>query len=316
MNNKASYIMIVIMVIFLFFGIGIYGYLSDGKKQESYHVSVIMESNNAEYWSVLKQGIESGAKECKIKVNFVTVSSKDSTSECLNAIQREIQNGADGLILNLDNRSHLVKKLDEVIMNTQIVLVESEIPLSKEYSYITPDNFRMGEDLGKIISLKCKNGKKAGIIVGNKKKTSDVERKNGILKAMSEKNVRWILEMEDEVTVEQLKEKYKAQPVDYLVGVNNIVTEKLVDAFKEELEHPKIYGIGNTEKIVYYMDKGLVDTIVTPNEYVMGYTSIKTMYTRLDYGSANKKKDIDYLVVNQKNLYNSENQIFMFPMIQ
>lgn len=298
------------------FLIGIYGYMSNGEKKETYHVSVILESNNSERWSVLKQGIENAAKDYNVEINFTTVSVDTGITECINIIKRELKNGTNGFIFDLGNNKKLVKELDNILLDTQVVMIESEIPIAKGYSYIAPDNHQMGYDLGHNLLLHKKQGETIGVVVGNKRKNSNVERKNGLIAAIGEKNISWIIEEEEEVSKEQIQLKMEEYPVDYMVGLNSIVTEELLDIAKISESLGTVYGVGNTDKIVYYLDQGLVGGLVAPNEYIMGYMSVKSMFNRLNYNTSGEGMAIDYLVINKENLYDVENQKLMFPMVQ
>ncbi len=316
MTNKMKYILSILLLILLLFSIGTYGYMSSGDRNDTYHVSVILESNNSERWSILKQGIENAAKEYNTEITINTVSTQNGVTECLDIIRRELKNGTDGLILDLSNNNKLVKELDDMLLDTQIVMIESEIPISKGYSYIAPDNYQMGYDLGSNLLKNKKNGKKIGIIVGNKKKNSNMERKNGLIAAIGDRNVSWVLEDDRELTEETITNKINESPVDYLVGLNTVVTEEILNITKDSGRIGIVYGVGNTEKIVYYVDKGVLGCLVAPNEYIMGYMSVNSMFNRLNYDTKEERTIVDYLVINKENLYDVENQKLMFPMVE
>ena len=316
MTNKIKYILSIFLLILFMFSIGIYGYLSGADKEETYKVSVILESNNSERWSVLKKGIESAAKEYNTEINFNTVSTETGVWECLNIIKRELQNGANGLILDLSNNEKLIKELDDLLIDTQIVMIESEIPIAKGYSFIAPNNYQMGYDLGKYLLKKKKCGETIGIVVGNKNKDSNIERKNGFLASIGEKNIFWIIEEDKELKEEMIAKKLNECPVDYIVGLNSVATEEILNITKESEKTGVVYGVGNTEKIVYYVDQGVIGGLVTPNEYLMGYMSVKSMYNRLNYDTREQRTEIDYLVIDKENLYDVENQKLLFPMVQ
>lgn len=316
MKGKLQYIVPALLGIFFLFGIGVYGYLNSGEKQENYHVSVIVESDYSEHWTVLKQGIESGAKEFNTEVNFTMISSNTSVRECMDIMKRELKNGADGLILNLDTSEQLVKELDASYSDIQTVIMESEIPLAAVHTYIAPDNYQLGYDLGLALLEKHKAGETIGIVVGNKQRTANIERKNGFIRAVGEKNIQWIAEETYDRKDERLKELCTITPVDYIAGLNNEATEAIIDAQKEIDSAGMVFGIGNTDKAVYYLDKGLIDTLAVPNEFVMGYMCIKSMFSHLNYGTGEINQKTDYLLVNKDSLYSEENQKFLFPMVQ
>lgn len=315
MTNKIRYIILILVGVLTLFFIGIMGYMNGEGHDEGFRVSVIVESNSSERWSVLKQGMESAAKEFNVEVNFITINNESSVSECMDAVKRELLNGTDGLILDLPNINRMVKELDSMAVDTQIVMVESEIPVSKGYNYIAPDNYQMGYDLGSAVIEKKKENETIGIVAGSTRKTANVERKNGILAAVGEENVKWIWEGSRDASSSEIQKMLQTNPVDYIIGMNSTVTEEILDAVGTD-SYGSVFGIGNTEKIVYYVDKGVIDTLIAPNEYIMGYQSVKNMYHRLRYEDQGDHTDIDYLIINKQNLYDMQNQKLMFPMVQ
>lgn len=315
MTNKWKYIIAASVLILFLFIIGFIGYMANGSDKDSYRVSVLVEAKSQENWSVLRQGMEDAAKELNIEVNYITVNNTSKASECMDAIKREILNGSDGLILNLPYINRLVRELDSMAVDTKIVMVESEIPVSKGFTYISPDNYQMGYDLGKVIMRKKQEGEGIGIVVGSVRKTANVERKNGILDAIGEENISWIWEGSKDVDSEDIRQMMSNNNVDYIVGLDSSVTEEIIDVVDEN-KPGSVFGIGNTEKMVYYLDKGVIDTLIAPNEYIMGYQSVKNMYHRLRFENQVEGADIDYLIVNKKNLYSEDCQKIMFPMVQ
>ncbi|MDK2808622.1 MAG: hypothetical protein PWP24_1359 [Clostridiales bacterium] len=315
-HHKKKYILISLIFIIVLFCVSFYGYSINGEREENYRASVILEASNTERFEVLKQGIESAAREYHMEVNVITVSTKTGAYECVNAIKRELKNGSTGLILNLGNDKKVLKELDALLPGIQVVLFESEIPISKGYSYIAPDNYQMGYDIGLTILQKKRSEDKVGIVVGNGKKSANNDRMRGLLEAIGQDCVLWTVEGEEDSVKEELKEAQGNQPVDILVGLNTISTEEIIDLTKDNNQAGIVYGIGGSEKIVYYVDKGLVGGLVAPNEYLMGYLSVKSMYNRMNYNMTEDKKDIGYLLINKTNLYQEENQKLMFPMVQ
>lgn len=316
MINKIQYTISILILILFMFLIGVYGYMSIGDKEENYKVSVILESNNSERFSVLEKGMESAAKEYNTEINIIMVSPEMKVTERMDIIKRELQNGAHGLILNMSNEEDLVKEIDELLLDTPVVIIESEVTITKGHSYIAPNNYQLGYDLGSYLLQHKKAGTSIGIVAGVKRKYSNMERKNGLVSAVGEKNIYWIIEEEKEIKEGVIKRKLKDYPVDYVVGLNSIVTEEILDVAKESQRDEWVFGVGNTEKIVYYVDKGVIGGLVAPNEYLMGYMSVKNMYNRLNYNTEEQNIEIGYLLINKKNLYNMENQKLLFPMVQ
>ena len=78
-----------------------------------------------------------------------------------------------------------------------------------------------------------------------------------------------------------------------------------------------IYGEGCSDKTVYYLDKGIIKSLVVPNEFNMGYQSVHTIAEQIKYTfSSAERPTVESLVINRQNLYDEENQKILFPIVQ
>lgn len=313
MKVKIIYIFIPLIIFIGILSSSIYGYLNGVTDMETYNISVIVESTNKEGWAILKQGIESACEAYHAEVNFIVMSDYNDIGEYVKVIQREIQNGTDGLILNIQNNERLSVKLDEILTQREVVLLESEIPISKGYTYISPDNYQMGFELGVKMKDNIINGEKIGIISGSDNNLADIDRKKGVQEALKDRQIQWEDFDDKEYLFEQ---RVKISSLQKYITLNNAATEALTDIVKEEPGGRKIYGVGNSEKIVYYLDRGIIEQLVVPNEYMMGYMGVKAIYDRLNYNSHEEQINIDYILVNKETLYEEDNQKLMFPIVQ
>ena len=109
-------------------------------------------------------------------------------------------------------------------------------------------------------------------------------------------------------------------PVDILIVLGNDELEMVMDEFAAgEPTDGKcvVYGVGSSEKTVYYLDKGWIDTLVVPNEFNMGYQSMEAIAGQLIYHTdVVEKCEVDYLVVDRTNLYDEDIQKILFPIVQ
>ena len=98
------------------------------------------------------------------------------------------------------------------------------------------------------------------------------------------------------------------------------MTERVVDYLAENqdmLNQCKLYGIGNSEKVMYYLDRGFIRKLVVPNDFYMGYQSVEELAKKLEYrGESDKNIYTGYLVIDRTNLYDETNQKMLFPIVQ
>lgn len=119
--------------------------------------------------------------------------------------------------------------------------------------------------------------------------------------------------------IRELSEKNQEIPVDIIIALGNGETELAVDYLIGEGEERKesclLYGVGCSEKAVYYLDKGWIKSLVVPNEFNMGYLSMEEVARQLKYRlSRAESMEVDYLVIDQTNLYKEDNQKSCFQL--
>lgn len=301
-----------------------YGMLNVGREEESYSVSVIVENSSSDRWTSLRQGLEQAARDYNIDLNYVSTGSFRNFDEECDAIDRELGNGAQGVIVQMVT-SESGEEIDRVSTQASVVLLETDVKPEDLYTLVGPDNAGMGEavagavkeDFGATLS-----GKRIGILSGNQKQIAMQQRLAGVSENLENAGavIAWSIEGTSDGSKEMFYQKVQQEPVDILIALGNDELEFLVDYVSMQTEQPEdclLYGIGGSEKTVYYLDKGVIGALVVPNEFNMGYLSMETIAKQLIYhmGESGSSR-VDYLVVNRTNLYDEDNQKVLFPIVQ
>lgn len=295
-----------------------------GKEEEAHKVSVIVENSGFDRWSLMRQGLEQAARDYNIDLNYVSTSGFDGVSAELDVVRREIENGAKGIIVQMASGGN-TEDIAEVALKASVVLIETDVTPEDLYVVVGPDNIRMGTALAKAVTEDFGpelSDRKIGILSGNQKQLAMQQRFSGVTDSLADEGVQvaWCIEG----TAEQEKEAFGAMlretPVDILIVLGNDELEMVMDEFAAgEPTDGKcvVYGVGSSEKTVYYLDKGWIDTLVVPNEFNMGYQSMEAIAGQLIYHTdVVEKCEVDYLVVDRTNLYDEDIQKILFPIVQ
>ena len=107
-------------------------------------------------------------------------------------------------------------------------------------------------------------------------------------------------------------------PVDVLVAMENDETEQAVDFLLESPEiSSRLYGEGRSEKNVYYLDKGVIQALIVPNEYYMGYKSVDILVQELENAAVpGEETEVDFLSVTKDRMYDDDVVKILFPTIR
>ena len=297
-----------------------YLYINDtSRKNDTAKISVIVYGSGAsDRWSTLKQGLDQGALDFHAEVNFVTTTDEKDASEQSGLIEREIANGSQGIILAAADSRELSGMVREYAAEVPVVLVETSIKNAEGLTYISADNYSMGLNIGRSVYLSGDENKTVAVYVDNLQRNSVSERYEGLLDSLQYTDCTikaWEPEEETDIAA-FLKVKLEEEPVDVIVALDDRSLEAVIDAVQAAESSVDVYGIGSTNKIVHYLDYGLINSIVFQNEFNMGYLSVQEAVRSI--GQEEKKPDIDieFRTVNKVTMYLPKNQRLVFPIVQ
>lgn len=322
MTRNKIYLGVLLASLFCVIAWASYSMLNVGKKEEIHQVSVIVNNSNSDRWISFRQGLEQAAKDYNVDINYVSTDLLSSAKEEIDIMNHEIAGGAEGIIVQMISSDEYIGEMESMSSRIALMLLESDIEPEDIYEFTGPDN----PELGRAVAQAIKSdfgaelaNKKIGIFYGNQNMLSMQQRLKALEECLKEEkaNVIWRKEGMNDADSEWLQ---NIGDTDIIIALGNDETEQVVDYIQtanDENWEGSLYGIGCSEKAVYYLDKGLIHTLVVPNEYAMGYQSLGAIAGQLKYHlSEAKGSRVDFLVINKDNLYEEENQKVLFPIVQ
>lgn len=323
MNRNKWIFACLILSLVLVITVSAYGMMNIGKKDMPKTISVIVDDSNSDRWSAMKEGMEQVAADEGVEISFVSTGQIGSVEEERDMIDRELNNHVNGLILQLYSSDSLTATLENLTSKTALVLVDTDSDPEEVYSSVTPDNLAIGKALGDAVKTDLEGdlqGKTVGILTGNQSQLSMQQRLKGLEHVLLQNGavISWKLGTSGQWLGTELSDKAGQKPVEVMVSLGNPETETAVDYLNSSVARPcLLVGEGSSEKLVYYLDKGLISSLVVPNEFNMGYESAMLAVDRIKMRDFTpKNKVVDYRVINRDNLYDAENQKILFPIVQ
>lgn len=297
-----------------------YRLVNIGRQETSYEISVVLNNSSSDRWIAFKEGLEQGAEDYSIHLNIVTTADLEDLEDEVAILEREVANGAEGIIVQLCASSRAETLLQGWNSSVALVLVETDAEPAGTYAAALPDNESMGEALARAAADDAGgslSGKTIGILAGNQEQLAMQQRLEGFTQAVSDAGgeILWTLEKK-EASLEQVAEQQADRHADILVSLENDETERAVDYLLSAGEDGiLLYGVGCSEKNVYYLDKGTITGLVVPNEFNMGYQSVALVAQRLE-DRKTERAEIGYILVDKETMYNEESQKVLFPIVQ
>lgn len=318
-NNKRVFIIteIVLAVLVVLVVIAM---LREKNGEEKGKVSVVVQYSEDSQWAAFKYGLRMAAQDYKIEMSVVSTDGPLSADEEKKAIEGEIKNGADAVIVQPvpgADPAEILKKIEKKI---PVVLVEDSLP---GIPSVTPDNYaigrRLAEELLEDYNGKM-NGRTLGIVCENEDSGIAGSRREGFLSAVEGRgaSVAWSVSTparEDGQEEDALEIQEK---VDFVIALDDnslILAGKTAAA--NDLHGALVYGIGNSTEAVYYLDTGVARCLIVPDDFSMGYQGLKAAaksFCNLFWKP--QDQTVSFTVLRRDNLFTKENQEILFTMSQ
>lgn len=316
--------LLLLTVLLTLLSISTYFYINySDQKEKASKISVIVYGSNSDRWATLKHGIDLGAADFGAEVSFVTMNSEADAVEQEMLLKRELDNGAEGIVLAAVDSRAMSEVVSKAADSVPVIMIETDVE-DEEAIYISADNYSMGLNIGRSVLLNGNEAKNVAILMNNKQRGSIIERYQGLTDCLQNSKYKitlWEMGEEDTELTLYLQNKIKSDSPEVIIALDDNSLEAVVDAFqtmegRDNEPDIDIYGIGSTNKIVYYLDNGLIKSIVFQNEFNMGYLSIQEMFHNLDKNGNASDIELEFRTVNKDTMYLPKNQRLVFPIVQ
>ena len=322
-NDKKVFILIeaILAVVFLIVAAFMLFDRADDRIQK---ISVVLQDSDSSQWSALKYGLEMAAADYDAELFVVSTGGSLTVEEEEALLEKEIDNGANGIIVQPVAGEGTEEMLKKIGRKVPVMQVESAVTTDNETSALPvarPDHYEMGAALADEL-LKDFNGSLEGKtlgIVANSKDTSAFQDKeegfmDGIAQAGGE--VRWTVNdysgQEEELALPAYPE------VDIIIALDDrCLIQAGEAAVNKNLYGAVVYGIGNSMEAFYYLDYGSVECLIVPDEFNVGYESVRGLIQKLQHPFRRVSvRSLSYSVVRKETLFSADNQNILFTMTQ
>ena len=317
-NNKNLLYGILLLLVFL---VLILSQLEqkEPKKRPGKHVSFIVYGDDSERWENMRQGAYLVCEENNADLSLITMLSEDDANEQKEIIDREIEDGADVLIVAACNS----KEIADYIKGKRVPAIFVET-VDEEYSggkdVVSPDDYKMGYELGESIVENESEITTVAIISEHTDRDSVTLREKGLRDAIEGKVGKIINWTRSEKQVNSntrtfIQRAIVSEATDVIVTFDNSTTDALLDALTNLNKQSRVYSVSTSNKAVYSLYNGDVRSLEFTNEFSMGY--IAAMYAVDRSGARKKYSDyaIDHRIVRKENMYDEDNQTLLFPFV-
>ena len=291
------------------------------KKVEIYPVSVIVEDTSDEDHEKLRKGMDRAAEEFHVDLSFITLYERNDQEQQISLIAREISDGAEAVILSPARPSDAIARLDGMVLNSPLIILGERFPLNQAADGISIDYMEDGKMLGDAVRQNPSDIPvyllTEGLDCGYAQEISD-----GIWQALegSDYQIRYhILQAEDDCRklIEELVYPHPQRAV--LVALDEKSLEKAAGILAESNVYSQqtqgLYGIGGTNRVLNYLDQGIIKGLVVHNWFDEGYLSVEKAVKAIQEGGGEREQiTMEAYYITREDLRDPRYEKMLYPI--
>ena len=292
-----------------------------GRTAAPRQIHVIIDNSSDNRWVQFIAGMHQAAEEQGISLTIMPTGRLSGLQDQESLLARAVAGGSDGVIIQLMSGSEAAGMLETYSSSTNIEIVDGDDyeVRSNVVGIVSPDHTAVGEAIARevmVFAQKPLQECSIGVIKGNEAMSSAGERLAGFEQTLESGGgkISWILYQNEES--ENVMDQLAEYPVpDILVALDNAGMEAAGEYAAGLPGEITLVGTGTSMKALYYLDSGVAQSLVVPEDYMMGYQSVTDL---ADYIHKNRvmplARTVLHRVIHRDTLFAEENQEILFPL--
>lgn len=313
---------ILALVLMGFIYVFIYNMQGMGSKKEYTEISMIVRGRDGNSYETVKQGADQAANDWKAEVSFITLSEENNAEEQKKMMERELNNGAKAIILSAADSEEMKEAVEQIADKIPVITIESTVNSDKVRAHIGANDLEMGKSIAVAVGNKVQKKKKIIILENGTSSEAIQERRKGVEEQLAEEELyASVLEIDNnmEVATVQIKEILEHGKANIFIALDATVLETTAAFIMNENKEEEfsLYGIGVTPKIASFLEKGVIDVVVAPNDFNIGYLGVKAAMNAVEKkGEKNTKNVVEFMAIQRENMYEPESERLLFPFVR
>jgi len=262
--------------------------LSLGACEKPYHEPaeryVLVGANiNLPYWQEAQAGLIDIAKTIGVKVAMVGPSTLAPDEE-LKAFNQVVDEKPSGILVSVSDAGLFREAIDKAILQgIPVICMDADSPDSRRVLFIGTDNFRAGQESGKIVA-KVLAGTGNVAVIGLAAQLNTADRRRGLEDALKQyPGIKIVSSIDDKgdpaVADDAVKEliQSKKQKIDGIVGLEASGGQGAADALHllDMTGKVKIVAFDKEPATLDAIERGWITATITQKPYVMAFYGVR-----------------------------------------
>lgn len=261
-----------------------------------YHFSLIINSEDDEYWQSFKEGVFEAGKVHNAAIEYNPITDPDSIDKTVEYINIANKSRVDGIIVNGENSAQYSEAINSAAKSgIHIVVGLVESVDSNRLSYVGNNFYDYGVKAAKLISQASNKGTPINLAV-ILSKSSRNETDNTVMSQsdIMMSGIKSVIEREKKINLlctmyrnsdllgaedmtRSILSQYPDVDVIFCTNAKDTAAAARVIVERNLVGDVVIVGTGVTDEIRYYIKKGIIFGVLDRNGYNAGYRSVEVL---------------------------------------
>lgn len=319
-QEKIVWIVYALVLVLLFF-ISSTDIIIKEKVTEVYPISVIIDDTTDDYYVNFKKGVDQAARDYQVDVSFITLYEKKDSGRQIERVIREINDGAQAIILSPVEDDSVLAALDENLIGGPLVIVNSELSHNKISVNISEDYYAVGRTLAEHVVEKTPADVPVYLMTEGMERSAHALAYDGVMSVLEEGGYQ--------TRVFQIKseEEYRSMigSMVYPKGKETVLVAldmKSLTAISRILDESTVYqnyayglyGLGSNLSVLNFLDSGIIEGIVVTNDFIQGYLSIQKAVEAIQNSGVQERVRTEHFYIEKEDIRKKEYQKLLYPI--
>jgi ribose transport system substrate-binding protein len=287
--------------------------ITEPLSKPKYHFYFIAQNSVDPFWMEAIKGVQESAKDNNVAVEFYAPRFNDPKEE-LKHIDIATLSKVDGIITHVSSAVDFTEAIDKAYNNNiPVITFENDDSKSKRQTFVGINSFIIGSEAAKML-IKATDGKANIAVISSEDYNQESVEQNlkmsGFISTLKEyPNIKIIKNYSSKMGIlsaEEITQKI----IDSEDKINAIFTVSSADTLgaaqfivdRNKVGDIILIGYGSSERILRYIDKGIIYGTVASDAFKMGYEGLKAMVDIKEGNPISTFIDTEIEVITKENL--------------
>lgn len=279
-------------------------------------VSVLFRDADSTAMSAARQGMEQAAVDMDVELRLLNLSEDGLASEQKELLEREVENGADGVLLIPADRDVLASAVQEASATVPVVTMETDMTDDGAAGYVSVDNTALGEALGEMTLNGAPEGAAVVLVNTAPDATGICDRVKAAAQVLesADRRVYFCRPYGTDSLEEALAAEVENWSAAAVVAFDTDALEGAARTLAQMEKAPLLYGAGSSAAIAAYLEQGTITAVAARNEFAAGYLAVEMLVSAINGTSAPRIQLLEFSVVRKETMYQPEHEKLLFPV--